>query len=69
MMWLVIALLSVGRFVEFFVRSDSDTVAQGLETAPLTSVGLLAFAAVGAWLTLGRGSRGPVHHAPPSGLS
>jgi phosphatidylglycerol:prolipoprotein diacylglycerol transferase len=61
MTWLVIALLAAGRFVEFFVRSDSDKVALGLEVAQWTSVGLLAVAGLGAWLTLGRGAgdRGP----------
>ena len=56
MTWLVIALLAAGRFVEFFVRSDSDKVALGLEVAQWTSLALLALAAVGAWLTLGRRS-------------
>ena len=54
MTWLVIALLATGRFVEFFVRSDSDTVALGLETAQWTSVALILAAALGAWLKLGR---------------
>jgi len=54
MTWLVIALLSAWRFVEFFVRSDSDKVALGLEVAQWTSLGLLAVAGLGAWLTLGR---------------
>jgi phosphatidylglycerol---prolipoprotein diacylglyceryl transferase len=60
MTWLVIALLSAGRFVEFFVRSDSDKVALGLEVAQWTSLGLFALAALGAWLTLGgrAGERG-----------
>ncbi len=48
--WLVIALLAAGRFVEFFVRSDSATSALGLETAQWTSVALMLFAAAGAWL-------------------
>lgn len=56
MTWLVIALLAAGRFVEFFVRSDSDKVALGLEVAQWTSLGLLAVAGLGAWLTLGRGA-------------
>jgi phosphatidylglycerol:prolipoprotein diacylglycerol transferase len=56
MTWLVIALLSAGRFVEFFVRSDSDKAALGLEVAQWTSLALLGVAAVGAWLTIGRGS-------------
>jgi phosphatidylglycerol---prolipoprotein diacylglyceryl transferase len=49
--WTVIALLAAGRFVEFFVRSDSATVALGLETAQWTSLALMVFAAAGAWLT------------------
>jgi phosphatidylglycerol---prolipoprotein diacylglyceryl transferase len=49
--WVVIALLAAGRFVEFFVRSDSATVALGLETAQWTSLALMLFAAAGAWLT------------------
>jgi phosphatidylglycerol---prolipoprotein diacylglyceryl transferase len=57
LMWLVIALLAAGRFAEFFVRSDSDTVALGLETAQWTSLALIAIAGVGAWLTLRSGSR------------
>ncbi len=52
MTWLVIALLSVGRFVEFFARSDSKTIALGLETAQWTSLLLVIAAGVGAWLTL-----------------
>jgi phosphatidylglycerol:prolipoprotein diacylglycerol transferase len=54
MTWLVIGLLAAGRFVEFFVRSDSDKVALGLEVAQWTSLALLAAACLGAWLTLRR---------------
>jgi prolipoprotein diacylglyceryltransferase len=57
MTWLVVALLAAGRFAEFFVRSDSDTVALGFETAQWTSVALLATAGLGAWLTIGRRTR------------
>lgn len=53
-MWLVIALLAVGRFAEFFVRSDSPDLALGLEIAQWTSLALLAATALGAWWTLGR---------------
>ena len=51
MVWLVIALLALGRFVEFFARSDSATVALGLETAQWTSIALIVVATVGAWAT------------------
>jgi phosphatidylglycerol:prolipoprotein diacylglycerol transferase len=54
MVWLVIALIAVGRFVEFFSRSDSATSALGLETAQWTSIGLLLLAAAGAWTTARR---------------
>src|SRR5919106_4029936 len=53
--WLVIALLAIGRFFEFFVRSDSADLALGLEIAQWTSLALLAVAGAGAWLTLSRG--------------
>jgi phosphatidylglycerol---prolipoprotein diacylglyceryl transferase len=53
LMWLVIALFAVGRFFEFFLRSDSADLAIGLEIAQWTSLGLLAIAGVGSWLTLG----------------
>lgn len=54
MTWLVIALLGVGRFIEFFARSDSPTVALGLEAAQWTSLVLIAAAGLGAWITLRR---------------
>ena len=53
-MWVVLALLALGRFAEFFVRSDSAGGALGLETAQWTSVALVCASAVGAWLTVGR---------------
>jgi phosphatidylglycerol:prolipoprotein diacylglycerol transferase len=56
MVWLVMALLALGRFVEFFVRSDSATSALGLELAQWVSVALMVLAAAGAWVTV-RGSR------------
>lgn len=53
LMWLVIALLAAGRFLQFFWRSDdSADLALGLETAQWTSLAILAVAAFGAWLTL-----------------
>jgi phosphatidylglycerol:prolipoprotein diacylglycerol transferase len=63
MMWLVLALLGAGRFAEFFARSDSETVALGLEVAQWTSLALIASAAVGAWVTLAR----PRHRDRPPG--
>jgi phosphatidylglycerol:prolipoprotein diacylglycerol transferase len=57
LMWLVVALLAVGRFFEFFLRSDSADLVLGLEVAQWTSLALLAIAAAGAWLTLAAGER------------
>ncbi|MGH2948564.1 MAG: prolipoprotein diacylglyceryl transferase [Solirubrobacteraceae bacterium] len=54
LMWLVLALLAVGRFFEFFLRSDSEDLALGLEIAQWTSIVLLAVAVTGAWVTLRR---------------
>jgi prolipoprotein diacylglyceryltransferase len=51
MVWLVVGLLAAGRFVEFFARSDSGTLALGLETAQWTSLMLMVVAAVGVWFT------------------
>jgi phosphatidylglycerol---prolipoprotein diacylglyceryl transferase len=67
LMWLVIALLALGRFFEFFVRSDSDDLALGLEVAQWTSLALLAVAAAGAWLTLGRPTVPRAQPRPPAG--
>jgi phosphatidylglycerol:prolipoprotein diacylglycerol transferase len=64
LMWLVIGLFALGRFFEFFVRSDSEDLAVGLEVAQWTSLALLAVAAAGAWLTLGRGR---LPRPPPPG--
>ncbi|MBI5105853.1 MAG: prolipoprotein diacylglyceryl transferase [Solirubrobacterales bacterium] len=55
--WLVLALFAVGRFFEFFARSDSEDAALGLSTAQWTSVVLVIVAAVGAWWTLWRRPR------------
>jgi phosphatidylglycerol:prolipoprotein diacylglycerol transferase len=54
LMWLVIGLFAIGRFFEFFARSDSDDLALGLEVAQWTSLALLLAAIAGAWLTLRR---------------
>jgi phosphatidylglycerol---prolipoprotein diacylglyceryl transferase len=63
LMWLVLALLAVGRFFEFFLRSDSADLALGLEIAQWTSLLLLAIASAGAWRTLAR--RPAPHRSPP----
>jgi phosphatidylglycerol:prolipoprotein diacylglycerol transferase len=57
MIWLVIALIALGRFVEFFARDDSATSALGLETAQWVSLALILVAAVGAWMTVNRSRR------------
>lgn len=55
--WLVLGLFAAGRFVEFFMREDSEDIAAGLNSAQWTSLVLLAIAAIGAWWTLVRGAR------------
>jgi phosphatidylglycerol---prolipoprotein diacylglyceryl transferase len=65
LMWLVMALLALGRFFEFFLRSDSADLALGLEIAQWTSLALLAVAAAGAWLTLRRRPAPRARHQPP----
>ena len=59
--WLVVALFSLGRFFEFFGRSDSPELALGLNNAQWTSLSLLVIALAGWWLTIGRtrDKRGP----------
>ncbi|MGH2945291.1 MAG: prolipoprotein diacylglyceryl transferase [Solirubrobacteraceae bacterium] len=67
LMWLVLGLLALGRFFEFFLRSDSADLALGLEIAQWTSLALLAVAAAGAWLTLGRRAAPRAHSQPSRG--
>jgi phosphatidylglycerol---prolipoprotein diacylglyceryl transferase len=66
LMWLMLALLAIGRFLEFFLRSDSADLALGLETAQWTSLLLLAIAVAGAWLTLIRPPAPPPDPPPPA---
>jgi phosphatidylglycerol---prolipoprotein diacylglyceryl transferase len=47
LMWLVIALFGVGRFVQFFYRSDSAALALGLNSAQWTSLAILAVGVAG----------------------
>jgi phosphatidylglycerol:prolipoprotein diacylglycerol transferase len=51
--WIVLALFAAGRFFEFFVRSDSDELALGLNNAQWTSLGLLVIVMLGWRLTVG----------------
>src|ERR687898_685906 len=67
LMWLMLALLALGRFFEFFLRSDSADLALGLEIAQWTSLLILAIAAAGAWLTLRRHPPPPRDPPPPAG--
>lgn len=52
--WLVLGLFAAGRFLVFFVRSDSPQLALGLDNTQWTSLGLLAAIAVGWALTTRR---------------
>jgi phosphatidylglycerol---prolipoprotein diacylglyceryl transferase len=56
--WLVLGLFALGRFVEFFYRSDSPELALGLNNAQWTSIVLLPLCAVGALLTARRATGG-----------
>ena len=66
LVWLVLALLAIGRFLEFFARSDSETLALGLVTAQWTSLALLVIAAGGAWLTFAKNRSGTDSKKPTS---
>ena len=46
----VVGLYSLGRFVIFFWRVDSDTVVAGLDGAQLISLGLVAASAAALWV-------------------
>ncbi|HET9738966.1 MAG TPA: prolipoprotein diacylglyceryl transferase family protein [Solirubrobacteraceae bacterium] len=65
LMWTVLGLLAAGRFLEFFVRSDSATLAWGLETAQWTSVALMLLAAGGAWAAQRRPPNVPLGLSKP----
>ncbi len=65
--WLVIALFAIGRFGEFFLRSDSPELALGFSNAQWTSVALLVAAVAGRTFAARRASGGGLP-APPSSL-
>jgi phosphatidylglycerol:prolipoprotein diacylglycerol transferase len=54
--WLVLALFSVGRFFELFIRVDSLKLALGLNNAQWTSIGMLVVVLVGWIVTARRGA-------------
>jgi len=58
--WLVLALFAVGRFFEFFLRTDSPELALGLSNAQWTSAAMLAAAIVGRTVAARRGEDGKV---------
>jgi len=62
--WLVLALFAIGRFFEFFLRSDSPQLALGLSNAQWTSVAMLAFAVIGRVVVVRRADR---RAGPPPG--
>ena len=47
LVWLVILLLGIGRFIEFFFRSDSESVGLGLTSAQWTSLAMAGAGLVG----------------------
>jgi len=49
--WLVLGLFALGRFLEFFLRSDSPALALGLNNAQWTSLVLLVASLAGWVLT------------------
>ena len=46
-MWLVVGLIGLGRFFEFFARDDSEVILAGLSSAQLTSLGIVVVALIG----------------------
>jgi len=64
--WLVLGLLAVGRFLVFFLRSDSPQLALGLNNAQWTSVVLLAIVIAGRTLTVRIGDRRSASRATAS---
>lgn len=55
MLWSAIGLYGGGRFFMFFYRSDSETIAAGLNAVQLVSLLLVATALAGTWWSLRRG--------------
>lgn len=53
-LWLTVGLYALGRLAIFFVIRDTHVVALGLRQAQLTSLALIAVAAVGLWVAYRR---------------
>jgi hypothetical protein len=51
LLWTVVGLYAAGRFVMFFYRADSETLALGLNSSQWISLALVAVAAAGLWRT------------------
>ena len=54
--WLVLALFSIGRFFELFLRSDSPELALGLDNSQWASIAMLVAVIVGRTITARRQS-------------
>lgn len=63
-MWSVLGLFAIGRFLEFFLRSDSPQLALGLNNAQWTSIGLLIVVVLGWLLTRRRMLSSAAHPQP-----
>ena len=57
-LWLVLVLVGLGRFVQFFARSDSQTVALGLSSGQWTSLAVSAVGVAGLAATAALAGRG-----------
>jgi phosphatidylglycerol:prolipoprotein diacylglycerol transferase len=66
LLWIVLGLYGLGRFVMFFYRSDSTSIGLGLNEAQLVSAALVVAAAVGAGIA-GRSTGGAATRPPPRG--
>lgn len=62
LLWTVVGLYSVGRFLMFFYRVDSEPVIAGLYEAQLVSLGLLLISGLGL-VAARHGPKGPVDSA------
>ena len=61
LLWTVIGLFALGRFLIFFYRSDSDELALGLSESQWISIGLVAVSCAAALIARRRGSATAPH--------